>query len=539
MSGTELTALLLLIPASLLLPERWAVIMRQSWRKCARFCQHPALMTCLFALLAFAGNMAFSLLVRLPEPYVVDEFSYLFGSETLMAGRLTNTTPPFHRHFSFIHNIETPTWQMKYPPGQSLLLAFGSLFGHPIVGAWAGMALAIGGLCWMLQAVLPCRWAFVGTLLGLLNWWINMRHGQSYMGTSLAMIGGVTTLGALVRLLRAPRPIYGALLGLGLFLMAISRPYEGLIMSLPAALLVLRQLCITQARDRRALLIAGLLPCFLILLISFAWLGYYHKQVTGSAFVMPYQVWIQQKSRQTLGALVSSVGRMISDERHPDYNLSQRIQFVLEHSVSRIKPSLLICFPVNLAISLAFLPVVRRRPWFRFFVTTTVITWTAIFLEQPMWIAPEYTGPLLGPNILLMTLGIRGMSTLKLGSFRIGGRLPVLFMAGTVLTFVGHCLRTEKAKPFPEPVQQRLQIAALLQKASGKDLVFVLPPQNPDYTFSWLSNHPDLADAEIIWALSLGSTADQLLRSHYRERRGWSLSWEENQPCLRELDDTE
>jgi len=212
---------------------------------------------------------------------------------------------------------------------------------------------------------------------------------------------------------------------------------------------------------------------------------------------------------------------------------------VLEHSVARIKTALWVCFPLNAAVGLAFLPLVRRQPWLRFFLATAAITWAAIFMEQPLWITPEYTAPLFGLNTLLMTFGIRGMSTLRFGSRHIGRRLPVLIMAGAAVSFTTHCLRTEKLGPYPEPVQQRLKFIRLLQETPGKDMVFVFTPTASDYTFSWLHNSPDLDTAQIIWARALNPEADQMLRSHFADRRAWSLTWQENRPTLQSLDNIE
>lgn len=534
MSKMELV-LLLLIPVALLLPNRLVVLMRRVWWRCAQISRYPTRMMLIFASLAFAGNMAFSLLVRFPEPYVVDEFSYLFGTETFLAGRLTTPTPPFHQHFRDTHNIETPTWQMKYPPGQSLLLALGGVVGHPIIGAWLGMALAIAGLCWMLLGVLPGRWAFIGTLLGLLNWWIMMRFGQSYRGAALAALGGTISIGALIRMLRTPRPVYGILLAGGLFLLAITRPYEGLICSLPGAALLLTRLASSEETDRRTLLLSGMLPCLLTSLMMFSWLAYYHRQVTGSAFVMPYQVWSVQKSRQPLGQLLSGASRVIADPRHPERRFSERVRNLLERGVRRIKPTLQIYFPIHLAVSLVFLNRARRRPWFGFLFGTSVLTWTAIFLEQPMWIAPEYAAPLFGLSVYLITQGLRNLHAVHWGTFRSGARLTMLLITASLVTFAGHCLRTEKWGPYPEAVLQRLTVTEQLRKDPAKDLVFVNLPEKPDYTSAWVHNHPDFDQSEILWALPIHADSDEKLRQYFRERVAWKLDWVDDVPRLRRL----
>src|SRR5690349_7579936 len=85
----------------------------------------------------------------------------------------------------------------------------------------------------MLQGWVSPPWAMLGSLLCVVrfatySYWMN-----SYFGGSVAALGGALVIGALPRLKRTQKPRYGLVFAIGLGLLANSRPYEGLIFSIP------------------------------------------------------------------------------------------------------------------------------------------------------------------------------------------------------------------------------------------------------------------------------------------------------------------
>src|SRR5262245_42896574 len=176
-----------------------------------------------------------------PVPEVHDEYSYLLASDTFAEGRLTNPPHPLWRSFETFHVLQRPTYQSKFPPGQGLFLALGQvLTGRPLVGVWISAALFVSALCWMLQGYLPPRWAMVGTVLGAATMvlggrplaWSHVAYwSQSFWGGAVAALGGALVVGALPRILRRPHWLSGVALGCGCCILAVSRPYEGVLLT--------------------------------------------------------------------------------------------------------------------------------------------------------------------------------------------------------------------------------------------------------------------------------------------------------------------
>jgi len=121
--------------------------------------------------------------------------------------------------------------------------------------------------------------------LGILSYWMN-----GYWSGSVVALGGALALGALPRVRKYSRPMDAVVLAIGLAILANSRPYEGLIFSIPIAGALALWISGMSRPSVSVFLGRVVLPTILVLAVTGAGMGYYYLRVTGSPFRMTYQV---------------------------------------------------------------------------------------------------------------------------------------------------------------------------------------------------------------------------------------------------------
>src|SRR6059036_798919 len=242
-------------------------------------------------LSALAVRLAVLPVLPVPQPAIHDEFSHLLIADTFAHGRVTNPTHPMWTHFETFHVNQQPTYASMYYPAQGLFLAAGQvILGHPFWGVWLSVGLMCAAICWMLQGWVPAGWALLGGFLAIMRLAVFSYWTNTYYGGAVAATGGALVLGALPRIKRRQHVSDALVMGLGLAILANSRPYESLFFCLPIAAALFLWVFGRSAPPLRLSLRRVLLPLSLVLTITVAAMGYYFWRVTGSPIRIPYQV---------------------------------------------------------------------------------------------------------------------------------------------------------------------------------------------------------------------------------------------------------
>jgi hypothetical protein len=485
-------------------------------------------------------------LTPVPEPNVHDEFSHLLAAETFASGRLTNPSPPMWPHFESFHIMLRPTYMSMYPPAQGLVLGVGTRLGHPWLGVLLSVAIMGAALCWMLQGWFPPGWALLGAMLAVLRFGVSGYWINSYMGGAVAAIGGALILGALPRLTRTPRMGHALLMGAGLVLLANSRAYEGLVLSLPVAVALFAGWLVRSRAHTRTWILRGVLPIAIVLTLAGTAMGYYFWRVTGSALRMPYQV--ARETHATAPIFLWQTPRPEPHYRHAAMGEFYRRyeQDFYEREVRSARglittkiafAAALIGFYLGPALLLPLL-LFPRALWdrrIRFLVLAVAVGLIGLAVE--VFFIPHYAAPL---TAIILALVVQALRHLRV--WRWNGRPAGLFLVRTLpLAYAGALAIRLLAPGLGLPVTEtsfwwlrlepsergleRADVLAGLERIPGQHLVLVRygPTHDPGLQMEWVYNRADIDRARVIWARDMGESDNSRLLRYYRDRDVWLI----------------
>jgi len=508
-----------------------------------RFASRTAWSMLVLALLPMALRLALLPTAPIPSPRTPDDFSYALLGDTLAHFRLANPPHPMHRFFETNFVLQEPTYSSIYPLGQGIALAFGQLV---LRQQWAGVVLSAGAFCglcyWMLRAWTTPAWALIGGLLavfefGPLQYWMN-----TYWGGSLAAAGGCLIFGSLPRLHRRARTRDAVLLGLGIAVEWLTRPFETALILLCVALFLLPAFRGRWRLLARIASVAALatLPALALTLLQ-------NWQATGRWTTLPYMLSQYQYGVPTSFTMqpVPTPHRPLTQEQKIDYDLQAAVHGNSPDTFSAFLARLekrvrfyRFFFPVPLLLALpAFFPVLRQL---RFLWVALSLAILGLGTNFYPYFYPHYIA---GGACLFVLVSVTALE--RIGRWRSEvARLILMLSAAQFLFWYGlHLLAGwEPARALTEQYESwdyvnhgdpegRIDIDRRLAQASGKQLVFVryAPQHRLD---EWVWNAAGIDSSVIVRALDLGPAENEKLRRYYPDRTAWLLEPDARPPRL-------
>ena len=473
-----------------------------------------------------------------PVPQTSDDFSYLLLGDTLAHFRLANAVHPMRRFFETVFVLQEPSYSSIYPLGQGIVLTLGEvLFRLP----WAGVALSVGAMCaavyWMLRGWVSPAWALVGGLLavmefGPLNQWMN-----NYWGGAVSAIAGCLVFGAMPRLRASGRSLYAALIGVGIGLEILTRPFET----------VLLVLCVTipvalTGRRAAGIVALAMLPALLLTVVQ-------NKAVTGSFTSLPYML-----SRYQYGVPATFTFQKMH-EPHRELTQEEKLDYQAQSDVHGDGRETLATYFGRLAGRVRFLRFFLLPPLYialLFFVP-------ALRERRHCWAAASVVVFLLGSNIypyyyphyiaavmcLFVLFSVEGLRRLGGPAMRL---VALLCVAHFAFWFGIHLIGSEDLYIATGPYESwdfvnfgdsegRIRINQVLAEAPGKQLVFVrFGPRH--LLREWIHNDADIDRSRVVWALDLGPEEDAQLINYYPDRAVWVVEPDAVPPRLERYGET-
>ncbi len=483
--------------------------------------QRKGLAILIAGVVPLAIRLALLPVLPIPIPQAHDEFSYLLAADTFAHGRLANPPHAAAIYFETMHVLMHPTYVSIYPPAQGLALAFGQVFfGHPWVGVWLSFGCMCAAACWMLQGCLPPGWALFGSLLfglrlGILSYWMN-----SYWGGAVAACGGMLVLGALPRMLEGRSRWAAFWLGLGIAILANSRPYEGAVL----VVLVALPICWRSWKEKT---LPVLWPAALVILLSAGCMALYFQRTTGNPLRMPYVVYreaastaphfVFQRPRPEPKWNYDVLREFYTSELH-DYTVAR------EHPFQAALAKLVSWWRFYIGITLT-LPLIVfcfwKKPWARAHWITLAI-FLAVAITPQVWFSPHYAAPATGLVMIAVTAGLA----------RIHIRSPWLVRTIALCACATIVVNASFKSPGAPGSRwtawgvapagfSRASVAAKLDAAAGQHLVLVHYSPHHNFHQEWVYNDADIDNSKIVWARDSGPFLNRTLLRHFQGRRVW------------------
>jgi hypothetical protein len=474
-----------------------------------------------------------------PKPDLYDEFGHLLMADTLRHWRLANPAHPMHRFFETFFVLQQPTYSSIYPIGNALALVLGwTVFGSP----WAGVLLCTAAFCslcyWMLRGWTTPGWALLGGMLavfefGPLNQWTN-----NYWGGGFSAAAGCLVFGAL------PRRNW-TLLGLGLALHLLSRPYESVFLFMAVAL----YLAVYRVRPAFRPVLKTLVPGAAILLAAFGITLAQNKSVTGYWTELPYQLSQYQYGVPAVLTFqqTPTPHASLTPEQELDYRMQSNfhpgrdtLSSYLARLLFRIRYYRFYFYaPLYLAL-VAFLMTIRSRRWLW-------VPLTCILFALGINFFPAFQFHYLAAvACLFILMSVRGLREI--------GRLPhgtevarvVIFLCVAQFVF-WYSLHLPDSRAFAASArrfdvwdninhgnpERRIAVDRELAGMPGRLLIFVRYWPQHIFQDEWVYNGADIDGQRIVWARDLGDDEDRKLAAYYRDRRPLLLEPDARLPRLR------
>lgn len=509
----------------------------------SRFAERKKLAVCSIFFGVVAIRLAVLPLLPAPVPGIHDEFSYLLQADTFAHGRLANPTHPMWKSFETFHVNWFPTYSSMYPPSQGFVLAIGQLLGNPWIGVLLSDAAMCAAILWMLQAWMPARWALLGGAFAALNLGIASYWMNSYWGGAFAAAGGALVLGALARILRRASVGSALILGLGIAILANSRPYEGLLFCVPAGIWIFWWL-LGKIKSRDSLssrIRTVLLPLSVCIVLTITFIGYYNWRLTGNVLLLPHvlntrtyhstPLFLWEHAKPELEYNNEQFEEFYNGWEREDYKTTWKdARKVTAEKLARMG---VVFFWPGTFFLLPALPFAFRDRKMRLPVVTMLVCLAGVFAV--IWSEPHYAAPVTCIVYLLLVQAVRHLRTTIWKRRAVGMALTRALVVLLVLE-TGINVARRACDPMWWTCTgdvSRLTVMDKLLHQPGKHLIVVRYSEDHNIHDEWVYNGADIDGSKVIWARELDKEQNAKLFAYFKDRHIWLVEPDDDNTAIK------
>src|SRR5713101_4078324 len=348
-------------------------------------------------------------------------------------------------------------------------------------------------------------------------------------------------------------------MAVGLAVLANSRPYEGVVFSLPIAVALFVWIFRRQAPGWQVLARKVIAPLCAVLIVAGAGMGYYFFRVTGNPFRMSYQ--IERETYAVAPYLLWQHPRPVPAYRHLEFERMYAEDDVRNFELARSRIGLVLfgtlkgariwAFFLGPALSLPFLMMAFVLPFgftwrhihvdTRFQIIIVSIFFAGLLCES--YFEPHYAAPMTCVLLTLTLMAMRRLQAWQPNGRPVGAALNRTVVVVCLLSFVvrgvaagrGWEMARSEAPAWHQVGPKsfgRAALVAKLKELAGKQLVIVRYTGHHELFDEWVYNDADINGSKIVWAREMDAAENAKLVDYFKDRQVRLLDADKQPPEL-------
>jgi hypothetical protein len=271
--------------------------------------------------------------------------------------------------------------------------------------------------------------------------------------------------------------------------------------------------------------------------------GYYNYRVTGSPFLLAYQVnrstyargpyFIWQGPRPPL-AYNHPMMRVLYDKEFRYYQANRTLTGFLRHGGKKISTFWGFYLGPALTIPLLAFPWIIHDRRMRFALFAGIAFLLGLIVNT--WFSIHYFAPATALLYLLLLQCIRHLRFWTWRGRPVGISLlraiPLIACAMVALRVTAVIAHTQIEPVYPRGNLDRASILRTLESLPGQQLALVRYGNDHVPESEWIYNAADIDAAKVVWAWDMDEQSNRELFHYFRSRRGWLVEADQSPPKL-------